>query len=171
MWPPSPEDVKQLDDARKNRLPWLPPRRTLLGHQNWITAVDMSPDDAFVASTGFDRTVRVWDVESGELKYTLEGHDAIVRSVSFAHDGSLLASAGGDKRIRIWDMETGRQLGASREQPGLLRTVRFSPVDMTLACAGEDKVIRLAKVKRNEAGDATLTEHARWHRYRQRNAR
>ena len=55
-----------------------------------------------VASGSFDRTVRLWDVETGACVRTLEGHDHIVNSVSFSPDGRMVASCSFDRTVRLW---------------------------------------------------------------------
>ena len=62
-----------------------------------------------LASGSADKTVRLWDTETGALQQTLEGHTNWVHSVAFSHDDRRLASASSDKTVRIWDTETGAQ--------------------------------------------------------------
>ena len=60
-----------------------------------------------LASGSDDNTVRLWDINSGQLKATLEGHTRPVYSVAFSPDGSALASGSGDKTIRLWNAGSG----------------------------------------------------------------
>ena len=39
-----------------------------------------------------DRTVKIWDIVSGKLKYTLEGHSGSVTSVAISYDGLTVVS-------------------------------------------------------------------------------
>ena len=49
------------------------------------------------------RTVRVWDVETGENILTFAGHGGEVYGVAFG--GSRVASASPDGTARIWDVD------------------------------------------------------------------
>ena len=54
-----------------------------------------------------DKTVRVWNIETGECVKTFEGHNGDVYSVCFSSDGKKIASGSGDKTVRVWNVETG----------------------------------------------------------------
>ena len=57
-----------------------------------VNSVSFSPDGTKVASGSDDKTVKLWDVTSGECLQTLEGHSDCVNSVSFSPDGTKVAS-------------------------------------------------------------------------------
>ena len=69
---------------------------------NWVLSVCFSPDGRRLASGSGDRTVRLWDVETGACVRTLEGHGGWVMSVCFSPDGRMVASSSFDRTVRLW---------------------------------------------------------------------
>ena len=81
-------------------------------HSDWVTGVSMSFDNRFVVSSSKDRTVKVYEAETGSLFTTYNGHNrqigtykgaAPVYAVQFAPGSDTVYSAGGGKWIQIWD--------------------------------------------------------------------
>ncbi len=60
--------------------------------------------------SGFDKTVRLWDVASGKELKTLTGHISDVRSVCYSPDGRTLVSAGWEGRIKFWDVARAHEI-------------------------------------------------------------
>jgi WD40 repeat protein len=80
----------------------------LEGHTDIVTSVAFSPDGKRIASGSHDRTILVWDAETGEaLLKPLKGHANIITSVAFSLDGKRIVSGSHDQTIRIWDTLTG----------------------------------------------------------------
>ncbi len=70
--------------------------------------VVISPDGRRIAGGMTDRTVRLWDAESGQVIDVLHGHSDAVYDIAFSPDGDELASVGYDKTIWVWDLLTKR---------------------------------------------------------------
>ena len=62
----------------------------------------------YVASGSRDKTIKIWDIFSGQCVATLSGHDNWVRDLSFSSSGKYLFSVSDDKSLRIWDLSLGR---------------------------------------------------------------
>jgi WD40 repeat protein len=89
------------------------PVRELKGqHRGAITAVTFTPDGNYCATGGEDREIRVWDVATGEPRYSLAGHKGAITSLAFTPQGKLI-SAARDNTLQIWDVRTD---GAKQEK-------------------------------------------------------
>ena len=83
---------------------------TLQGHTGEVLSVSYSPDGSTLASGSLDRTVRLWDVSSGQEIATLQGHTHGVTSVSYSPNGQTLASGSLDRTVRLWDVASGQEI-------------------------------------------------------------
>jgi len=60
-----------------------------------------------LASGSLDKTVKLWNVQSGDCVRTLEGHSSGVISVAWSGDSQTLASGSHDKTVKLWNVQTG----------------------------------------------------------------
>jgi WD40 repeat protein len=92
----------------------------------WVGA---SPDSTLIATSSWDRTVKIWARADGQLLRTLTGARGQNWAGAWSRDGRLLAVGGGDKTLRVWDAATGRAVnvfgGAQRLFMGWVRGVSF----------------------------------------------
>ena len=58
----------------------------------------------FLASGSRDKSIKIWDVTTGQCLMTLVGHDNWIRGLSWHPGGKYLLSASDDKSLRIWDV-------------------------------------------------------------------
>jgi len=66
-----------------NLLSWPAPPLQWIGHTETITSMSYSPDGSHIVTGSNDKTIRIWDAETGAVVgEPLEGHTGIVMSVA-----------------------------------------------------------------------------------------
>ena len=76
--------------------------QTLEGHSGYVESVAYSPDGTKIISGSTDKTIKIWNANTGECLQTLEGHLDIIWSVAFSPDGTKIISGSDDTTIKIW---------------------------------------------------------------------
>ncbi|MGB3297612.1 MAG: AAA family ATPase, partial [Phormidesmis sp.] len=117
----------------------IPQPRRLIGHKDKVQTLSFSPDSQQIVSGGADKTLRVWDVESGQLKKRFDRPVDQVRAIAISPSG-LLASSGDDCQIMLWDLNTLRHIQDISTGQSRIWSVAFQQQgDKLLLCAGGDK--------------------------------
>ncbi|KAL6046874.1 Vegetative incompatibility protein HET-E-1 [Balamuthia mandrillaris] len=94
-----------------------------------------------------DRTVKVVDLQSGELVHTLEGHTAEVRAIDF--DETKLASGSRDRTVKIWDCNTGQCLLTMEEHTGPVKCIQMT--DNIVMSGSEDATMKMFDLNSGKA--------------------
>ncbi len=103
-----------------------------------------SPDGRRLASTGWDRTIKLWDLKTNTLVKTMTGHTDQVMSVAFSPDGSTIVSGGRDNSVRFWDVATGKKrLGGPMAHWDQAMTVVVARGGQSIVVGSRDRMIRV----------------------------
>ncbi|KAL0903815.1 hypothetical protein M5K25_025868 [Dendrobium thyrsiflorum] len=118
----------------------LKPKSTLEEHSYLITDVRFSPSMPRLATSSFDKTVRVWDADNpGYSLRNFTGHSASVMSLDFhPNKEDLICSCDGEGEVRYWSITNG---SCARVFKGGTAQMRFQPrLGRYLAAAAENIV-------------------------------
>jgi WD40 repeat protein len=118
------------------------------GWRSRITALAFSPTDDLVASTSPDRTVCLWDLQSGKYHLGL-AHQVVPTQVAFRSDGLVLASAGA-RAVFLWDVASGKLLATLPGHKGNVTGLAYSPDGKYLLSIAADGVVILRDSATNE---------------------
>src|SRR5262249_12475796 len=101
--------------------------RRLEGHTDLARCLAVSHDGRFILSGGHDKTLRLWDANTGKQIWQLVAHRDVLRSVAFSPDGKRALSSGQDGAVHLWDIETGRALRRAAQFGTPVPSLAFSP--------------------------------------------
>ncbi len=123
------------------------PVRSVKGHRDSVYQIAFSHDGTKLATTSYDRLVRLWDVASGRPLNVFKEHTEAVYTVAFSPDDRLLASGAADRSVKIWNVETGKRLYTLSDALDAIAAVVFNPSGQELSASGADKTIRTWEVR------------------------
>jgi len=123
--------------------------RTLSGHTG-VVRIAYSPDGNLLCSGSRDKTIRIWDMESGVCQRILTDHDGGVNGVAYSPHGDQVASGSRDKTIRLWDPLTGSCCQMLSGHEDIVNCVVYSPKGDQIASASDDFTVRLWHIAAGE---------------------
>lgn len=112
-------------------------KKVFQGHSDGIMCLQF--DDNMLATGSYDRTIKIWDIESGQEIRTLVGHDLGVRALMF--DDQKLISGSLDKSLKIWNWRTGECISTLQGHTAGVICLHFN--ENLLASGSIDKTIKI----------------------------
>lgn len=133
------------------------------GHMALIRKIIFTADGTKLISASDDKTIRIWDIKSGNTIRILRGEidtgeAGKIYAIALSPDGRLLAAAGHTEvkqgaghPIRLYDLATGRILALLKGHSGAVLSLDFSSDGTKLASGGTDDTAIIWDIERRAA--------------------
>ena len=134
---------------------------TMQGHTDKVYCATFSPDGKYIVSGSVDRTIRLWNAQSGSpVLGPLKMHTKTVVCVAFSPSGRQIASGSHDNTVRVWDALTGRVVaGPLKGHTNGITSVIFSPDGERVVSCSYDRTIRVWDAETGDSFLSPLTGH------------
>ena len=142
---------------------------------HWVNngKVSFSPDGQSVLTWGMGNDARVWEADTGRLRYPPLRHRDKCHDLQFSPDGKLMALASYDGSVRVRDFATGTVISELPAHPDNVYSASFSPDGRLLVTACRDRTVRVWDWRAGrlacppfehakDAMTATFTPDGRW---------
>ena len=126
----------------------------LKGHTNGVMCLQF--DDHILATGSYDATIKIWDIDTGELLRTLHGHTLGIRALQF--DSTKLISGSIDQSLKIWNWRTGECLSTYTGHSGGIIGLHFN--NQLLASGSVDHSVRIWNFE--DKSTFALNGHVDW---------
>jgi WD40 repeat protein len=118
------------------------------GHTGDVNCVDLSEDGRVALSGSDDKTLRVWNLGTGQCLKALEvSTSEAVNCVAFVKNGLQAVTGSGDKSLRLWDLKTGQCLRVFDGHTGSVNSVALIKEGLQAVTGSCDKTLRLWDLK------------------------
>ncbi|MBW2663182.1 MAG: TIR domain-containing protein [Deltaproteobacteria bacterium] len=154
----------QITEALSNKIPLQKIDKdnkpsVLAGHENDVYAVAVTPDGKKVVSCSEDKTLKVWDLESGQCIFSLIGHSNTVIGIAITPNGKKVVSGSEDQTLKVWDLESGQcifnLMGHSKSVLG----IAITPDGKKVVSGSEDQTLKVWDLESGQCL-ATLKGHS-----------
>ena len=133
------------------------------GHTMQVYSMAFSPDGKTLASCSWDRTIKLWDVETGRQVKIFEDNAAPIYAVIFSPDGKTLASASDSGKVILWNVATGEKIETFEinstptsltQDKSFSKSIAFSP-DGEFLASGSYRNIKLWNIETGKQMEIT----------------
>jgi pre-mRNA-processing factor 17 len=116
-------------------------RRTYAGHTEAVRSINLGGDGSQFLSSGFDRYIRLWDVETGQAKGTFSNRKMGYQVKFYPRDNNLFIVAASDNKIYQWDARSGSVVQEYNYHLQPCSTVTFFDDGRKFVSTSDDKKI------------------------------
>ena len=117
--------------------------KTLTSHLSYVNTISISPDGQILVSGSADKTIKIWNLSTGQEIRTLKGHSQPINSLAISPDGQTLVTGSADKTIKIWNLSNGQEIRTLKGHSNPVNSLSISSDWQTLVTGSADKTIKV----------------------------
>ena len=117
------------------------------GHESAVQALAADASGRWLASGGADKTVKLWNLETRQIRRTYRNHSDFVSALAVSADTNLVAAASLDGSIKLWSTLSSRPQRTFTAHKARVTSIAFSANSELLASAAEDGTVRIRGLK------------------------
>lgn len=137
------EEKEGQGQGQRQRFESVESSATLVGHDGDVYTVAVHPAETHAVTAGYDKVVRLFDMQTGQLVDSFCGHALGVTSVAFNTHGNLVVTGSKDNTVRFWDVVSGVCVRTLDARHGEVTSVATNPANSQLLVATKDNSHRL----------------------------
>ncbi|MEO5358015.1 MAG: protein kinase [Nitrospirae bacterium YQR-1] len=116
---------------------------TFKGHSGAVTSISVDSHSKLLLSGSVDKTIKLWDIETGDLINTFKGFLNGITSVHLSENGLYAMAGTMDRTISFWDVKKGKQIRALKAHEGVVRSVYLSNDCHLALSSGDDRTVKV----------------------------
>ena len=133
----------------------------LLGHTWEIIDLCITSDDKYLISASWDKTARVWNLQTTQELAELEGHTDRVYKPTQLQNSNIIASCSRDKTIKLWSLDTMKQVMSIDQF--CYAVASTGDGKYLIAAHADNRVIRISlQAESSQPEVITLGKHSSW---------
>ncbi|MEQ9001154.1 MAG: serine/threonine-protein kinase [Coleofasciculus sp. B1-GNL1-01] len=117
--------------------------QTINANASYINYLIISPDGEILVSGHADKTIRFWQLDSGQEIRQLTGYTKPVNYFAINSDWDKLVTGSGDRIIQVWNLVTQEKIKTLSGHSSFVNYLVISPDGQTLVSGSADKTIKL----------------------------
>lgn len=101
-------------------------------------------------SAGSDNSIRLWNLESGQLLRTIEAHDDTITDLAYGPAGRTVFSSSADRSVVQWNLSNGSRLLTLEGHGSLVTSLDTNQTGLRVLSSSFDGTVRLWDIDRGE---------------------